>query len=127
MSANDPKIYTVKVWSNNSKHWYQNGQLHREDGPACEGSDGTKSWYQNGQLHREDGPAIETANGGKHWWKNGKLHRMDGPAMEFTDGTKFWWINDKQLTEAEFNSYHKNSCEGKIVEIDGKKYKLQSV
>ena len=36
------------------------------------GGDGTKSWYQNGLLHRTDGPAIEHANGNKHWYQNGK-------------------------------------------------------
>ena len=28
---------------------------------------GTKRWYQNGQLHREDGPAVEYADGTKSW------------------------------------------------------------
>ena len=39
--------------------WYRNGQRHREDGPAYEGSDGTREWWLNGQRHREDGPAAE--------------------------------------------------------------------
>jgi hypothetical protein len=28
--------YTVKVYANGHKHWYLNGKLHREDGPAIE-------------------------------------------------------------------------------------------
>lgn len=51
--------------------WTKQGQLHREDGPAVEDSDGSyKAWYVNGQLHREDGPAqiYNDANGEKCWW-----------------------------------------------------------
>jgi len=38
-------------------------------------------------------------------------------------------LNGKQLTEAEFNARTKKqpTCEGRVVEIDGKKYKLQEV
>jgi hypothetical protein len=46
----------------------ENGQYHREDGPAVEWSDGTKVWYWHGKLHRQDGPAIERADGGKSWY-----------------------------------------------------------
>ena len=34
--------YTVRVFKNGPKYWYLNGELHREDGPAVECSDGTK-------------------------------------------------------------------------------------
>ena len=66
--------YTVKVHSNGSKYWYLNGQRHREDGPAVEGTDGSKYWYLNGQLHREDGPAVEHSNGDKSWYLNGNYY-----------------------------------------------------
>jgi len=36
---------------------------------------GTKHWYLNGRLHREDGPAVEYANGDKCWYLNGKLDK----------------------------------------------------
>lgn len=97
------KTYKVTVDNCGTQCWYHNDQRHREGGPAIEYSDGTKSWYLNDQLHREDGPAIEWANGDKCWYINGQL-----------------------LTEAEFNARTK-SCDGKVVEIDGKKYKLQAV
>ena len=33
---------------------------------------GNKSWYnENGELHREDGPALEYSNGTKEWWIKG--------------------------------------------------------
>jgi len=67
------KEYTVKVFEEAGiKHWYLNGELHREDGPAVEWANGFKAWYRNGELHREDGPAAEWATGDKYWWLNGK-------------------------------------------------------
>jgi hypothetical protein len=100
------KEYTVKIYDNGAKEWYLNDQVHREDGPAYEGVDGTKAWYLNDQLHREDGPACE-----------------------YADGTKYWYLNGKNLTEEEFNKRMKKPCkiDGKVVEIDGKKYKLTEI
>ena len=37
------------------KFWYLNDNLHREDGPACEWSNGFKEWYyQDKQIHCKD-------------------------------------------------------------------------
>jgi len=47
----------------------------------------------NGELHRDDGPAIEDANGDKFWFQNGKCHRLDGPAVEYANGNKSWWVD----------------------------------
>ena len=87
---------------------------------------GTKYWFLNDELHREDGPAIERADGSKYWYLNDKCHREDGPAVEYADGNKAWYLNDEELTEAEFDARTKQkpSCEGKVVEVDGIKYKL---
>jgi len=95
--------YTVKI-DDGYKSWYQNGELHRLDGPAVECANGDKYWYQNGKRHRLDGPAIEYANGSKYWYQNGKYHRLDGPAIEYDDGSKYWYIDDVEYTEAEFNT-----------------------
>ena len=119
-------IYQVEV-KEIGTFWRLNGNLHREDGPAVEWADGTKEWYINDKLHREDGPAIERADGSKFWYRNDKLHREDGPAIERADGTKEWWINDEKLTKGEFLKRKKTPCDGKVVEIDGKKYKLVSI
>ena len=81
-------------WNNGQKEWWQNGELHRLDGPARERKDGTKEWIQNGKWHRLDGPAIYNADGSKAWYQEGKLHRVDGPAREFAGGRKEWWLND---------------------------------
>ena len=120
------KTYKVDVYDDGTKKWYLNGERHREDGPAVEFADGTKFWYLNGKCHREDGPAVEWADGSKYWYLNGELHREDGPAVEWASGTKHWFLNGEQLTEAEFNARTKQkpSCEGKVVEVDGVKYKL---
>jgi hypothetical protein len=120
--------YTVKVNTNGTKSWYLDNKLHREDGPAIEYSNGSKFWYLNGKRHREDGPAIEWSNGAKEWYLDGKLHREDGPAIEYSNGDKYWFLNDKELTEQQHKAAtSKPTCEGKIVEIDGKKYKLMGV
>ena len=63
---------------------------------------GTKHWFLNGKLHREDGPAVEWADGSKSWWINGNLHRKDGPAVEWADGSKSWYLNDEYLTEEQW-------------------------
>ena len=115
--------YTVKTCSDGSKFWYLDGKLHREDGPAIEYPNGSKRWCLNGELHREDGPAVENSNGSKYWYLNGEAHREDGPAFEYLDGSKYWYLNGKELTEEDLNA-RRNSCNGKIVEIDGKRYKL---
>ena len=87
----------------------------------------TIRWYNDKkQLHRLDGPAIEWTNGYKVWFVEDKLHRLDGPAIEYANGDKEWYVDEEQMTEEEFNAYikPKPTCEGKIVEVDGIKYKL---
>ena len=85
----------------NSKFWYINGKLHREDGPAVEYTNGQTEWYSNGLLHREGGgPANEKLHGyrGKMWYKNGQLHRDFGfPAIEWGNGTNEWYIKGQRV------------------------------
>ena len=100
---NNYKEYTVKVYKDRTE------------------------WFLNGKYHREDGPAVEYADGTKSWWLNGKRHRVDSPAIEYADGSKAWYLNGKEYSEEQWKkeiAKRKNSCNGKIVEIDGKKYKL---
>ena len=89
-----------------TKFWYdEQGQTHREDGPAVEYADGTKCWCQHGRFHREDGPAIECSDGHQEWLQDGKLHRVDGPAVELADGSKEWYLDNKFIdvqTQEEF-------------------------
>ena len=48
------ETYEVRIYANGDKHWYQNGELHREDGPAREWADGSKFWYLNGERLTEE-------------------------------------------------------------------------
>ena len=70
---------------------------------------------------------VKVSDSKTEWYNlNGELHREDGPAIEFADGDKSWYINGQRLTETEFNQ-RTQSCNNKIVEIDGKKYKLTQI
>jgi len=117
------KTQEVRTYDNGTVEWYQNGKLHRTDGPAIIYSDGYQEWYLNGKQHREDGPAVVYSNGYQEWYQDDKLHRTDGPAVIDSDGTKQYYLNGKPLTEAE----HKRRTQpaetqghnGKVVEIDG--------
>jgi len=67
---------------------------------------GNKWWLFNSQLHREDGPAIEYTDGTKYWYLHGQQHRIDGPAYEDVNGTKFWWYYGEEIrcsSQEEFN------------------------
>lgn len=67
-------------------------------------------------------------NGDKCWFLSGERHREDGPAIDWHNGSKSWFLHGRELTEEEFNKKMNSlSCEGKIVEIEGKKYKLTEV
>jgi len=130
--------YTVEV-NNGNVRWYKEGTniLHRIDGPATEYANGDKFWYQNGKLHRIDGPAKEYAGGDKVWYQNDQLHRLDGPACEYANGTKFWFYQGDYIKCSSQEKFEKiikekytpktNSCTDKIINIDGKKYKLIAV
>lgn len=125
--TNYMQTYKVTVDEYKTICWYnEKDQLHRLDGPAIEYADGTKKWLVEGKLHRLDGPAIEYADGTKSWYVNDKFHRLDGPAIEHADGYKGWYVEGKQMSKEEFKEYikPKPTCEGKIVEVDGVKYRL---
>ena len=122
--------YKVEVESGTTKWFNEVGQYHRIEGPAVEYADGNKSWYLNGKQHREGGPAFEWADGRKSWFLNGELHREGGPAIEYANGRKWWFLNGKQYTEAQHNAEMQkrgSTCNGKIVQIDGKSYTLTEV
>jgi len=87
-----------KVTASGQTQWFnEQGQLHREDGPAVENPDGSRMWMRNGKEHREDGPAIETPTR-KEWRRHGNLHRDDGPAIEHSDGKTEWYRHGRKLT-----------------------------
>ena len=91
----------TQIWRN------ENGDRHREDGPATIYPDGRRFWYINGKHHREDGPAAIYPDGEQHWCINGKRHREDGPAVIYPNGGKYWYINDHDITD-EIRKWAKN-------------------
>lgn len=66
---------------------------------------GTERWYDDeGELHRENGPAIVHFHGRKAWFIHGIRHREDGPAVD--DGIiQRYWINGEVLTKSEWEEY----------------------
>jgi hypothetical protein len=122
--------YRVTVYSDCTEWRNLADKLHRLDGPAIEYTHGDKYWFLNDKHYRVDGPAIEYADGYKAWYINGKRHRVDGPAIEFPNNAKFWYMNGKRFTEEEFikaTTKQVDCIDGKIVEIDGKQYKITAV
>jgi hypothetical protein len=78
------------VRSEYDTRYYQNGVLHRDDGPAVITNNGISYWYKNDVLHRTDGPAVMyRCYGGEYptitdyWFYNGRLHRENGPALSW--------------------------------------------
>jgi hypothetical protein len=111
--------------------WYRDAErklLHRENGPAVEHVNGDKLWYIDGNLHREDGPAIKSLSGAEQWYIDGKLHCETGPAIVYASGVRLWFLDGIELSgpeELELRLKERaKSCADKVIEIDGKKYKL---
>lgn len=95
-----------------SKYYYQNGQLHRDDGPAIDLNTGEKAYYQHGQLHRLDGPARIRPEytdsphlAREEWYVNGKPHRVGKPALIFHKSEH--WMENGQ--------YHRAVSEGPAI------------
>lgn len=51
---------------------------HRTDGPAVDGGNLGGVWWQNGAMHRLNGPAVDYL-GQKEWWVNDvRIARLAG-------------------------------------------------
>jgi hypothetical protein len=97
----------------------EQGQLHREDGPAIVYKDG-KYYYINGLLHREDGPAVEYKDGSVVYYKNGLKHREDGPAVIRANGKKEYWIYVGADSGFHFHAFYCKSYSSSV------KYRVRS-
>lgn len=73
------KVVVGEKDKNGNLFYYSNGDLHRENGPAIEWSDGTKEWYVRGVRHRSDGPAVIYPSNTKAWYKNGIYTKTEYP------------------------------------------------
>ena len=69
--------------------WLKDKQYHREDGPATEYPN-SKAWWINGYMDRDNEPAVIYSNGTKEYWKHGRLYRENGPTIEFADGSTYF-------------------------------------
>lgn len=99
MRRNEPlsiKESFALVYIDGVVDYFNNGVLHRDDGPAVVYPSGTEMWYRNGVLHRDDGPAAKYSDGGLVYAIYGKKHRLDGPAF-IDESFSMWFINDKQV------------------------------
>jgi hypothetical protein len=70
---------------------------------------------------------VEWPNGSKEYWVHGKLHRESGlPAADWKE-YKEYWVNGERVTKEKAEELAKPTCEGKVVEIDGRKYQLKEI
>lgn len=98
-------VKRIKYGDGNILYRNENGELHRDDGPAVISPHGGKIWYRNGKKHREDGPALIANNLAEIWYRNGVKHRDDGPAAIYQNGIEFWYKNGKRI----FSEKHKRN------------------
>lgn len=123
------------------EYWLCRKKRHKDHGPALirwddEGNLIHEEYWANNKLHNDNGPAVILfwALAGtpryEEYWVNGKLHNEHGPAMAgWNDHGRFiklYYLNGEELDKEEWKN-RINSCNGKIVEIDGKKYKLEEI
>jgi len=80
----------ARIYRDGSKEYWQNGVLHRENGPAID-TPRKKIWFWEGRKHRDDGPAVEYANGSEEFYHHGARHRGDGPAIQRANGNAQYW------------------------------------
>ena len=72
--------------------------------------------FDNGQLYSE------------YYYLDGKLHNTTGPAIKCWDDNgqlnyEYYYLDGKHHTKEQFDN-RKNTCNGKEIIIEGKKYKL---
>ena len=101
MSTNASAVTAVTNSRGDVEYRNEQGQLHREDGPAVVFNGGSVAYWRNGKLHREGAPAIVTGSS-EAWYHNGKRHREDGPAYIERDREgevvlEEFFIDDKEL------------------------------
>jgi len=77
------------------------------------------SYYKDGSVSFE------------YYYIDGEPHRVDGPAYihYYKDGSvsfEHYYLDGKEYTKEEWEA-KTTTCSGKVVEIDGKKYKLTEI
>lgn len=106
----------IRTFGNRLEYVNGNGDLHREDGPAIEYTNGDLEWWVNGNRHREDGlPAVEYENR-KEWWENGKRHREDGPAIISDGVVPSWFFKGEKLKGNKLKLHNRKRVIKRILE-----------
>ena len=62
--------------------WFLNGQRHRDGRPASIWPAGTRHWYQLGNLHREDGPAVIETGPAMIWSDGNRFWYLEGQSLK---------------------------------------------
>ncbi len=60
-------------------------------------------------------------NGTQEYCRDGKRHRDNGPAVIWADGSQEYFRDDVEFTKEEF---YAKPCAGKVIEVEGVKYRL---
>jgi antitoxin component YwqK of YwqJK toxin-antitoxin module len=134
-------------------YYYENGNIrdfvcfnrnyciHNDMGPASihyyeDGNIKEKEYWNDDKLHNENGPAsIHYYEDGKikqeEYFVNDMLSNKEGPAVVYYNksGQPFeeqYWIEGVEYTKEQFENFNKPQ-EEKVVEIEGKKYKLVEI
>jgi len=84
---------------NTSKH---NMTLWKGFSGMVQDSDGTQRWYENDQLHRENGPAVIRPNGVQEWYWKGRRHRIGGVAFSNTEKIEGHYIQGRFISPKEY-------------------------
>ncbi len=85
------------VESEKSNQWFQHGLCHRDNDKPALTCDLANVWFEHGKKQRKDGlPAIEAPTY-KAWCENDVLHRdNDEPAVIYENGQKEWWFHGRR-------------------------------
>lgn len=101
--------------------WFEDGKLHRSDGPAITYADGTKEWWIRGRRHRQGAASVVVAKGARwnNWqpvghmssrkrmpltgpaelyYSHGQLHNVSGPALRAQGRRDQYWLEGEKLT-----------------------------
>lgn len=78
--------------------YWENGEPHREEGPAFIGPGKREIWYTNGKISRGGNePAVTERNGTQKWMMNGEYYRGDGgPHLVTSKGTQKWFLDTEE-------------------------------
>ncbi len=59
--------------------------------------EGVKHYYLDGKLHRENGPAIEYPDNSPWWFINDEFRPEDEISLEQNTSSKFWYLNGQRI------------------------------